>query len=89
MIMRSIGYVYVAMKQRSFITYICDSLGVVQDCYILRICNMGQNLSCFQRGPPDDIVNESDEESGFDGSAENVRNGPHWFITEYGFSLLW
>lgn len=70
MIMPSNGHVYVELNQRSFNAYICDWVGVAHECYILRARNIDESLTCFQHSPCDDIVNESDDESGFDSSPE-------------------
>lgn len=82
MMMPSNGHVYVALNRRSFNEYICDWLGLVHDCYILRTCSIDESLSWFRHGLCNVIVNESDNESGFGGTAEKIMNEAHCFITE-------
>lgn len=82
MIVSTNGHICVTLNQIRFNEYICDWLGVVHVCYIFRTGIVYKNSFFYQRGPCNDIVSKSDDESGFGGYAKNAMKGLHCFITE-------
>lgn len=73
-------FAHVQMYSKNVHEYICDRIGVDHDCIFLWTLNIDENLSWFQQGHCDDVVNESDER-GFGGTDENIMNDPHCSIT--------
>lgn len=80
MVMSSNGYIYISLNMASFSGYICNSLGVVKDCYGLRSRHINETLTNFQHGLSKDVVNESKDESSHERSDGKMMNDPQFSI---------
>lgn len=73
------GHYYVSLTNQSFADFICDWIGVVNDCYILHANALEKPLLPFDHAQVQEFINESDEER-FDES-EGAEEHPEPCVT--------